>query len=80
MALSAISYEILDDLLALRISNCTVTCPEEARDLKALRAAQMELAALQRAPATRTVEASAATSVKLSRRLQRLVHEAAAAC
>jgi len=83
MSLSPTSFEILSDLLALRLESFLVTTNEEARELRQLRACQQELCNLQTlarrlvrdmaAPgATEEAAETRATKGKISRRLQRL--------
>ncbi len=80
MSLSPSSFEILSDLLELRLESFLVTSSEEARELKMLRHCQHELSYLQNigrkmlaAAAPKAPEA--AEKPKISRRLQRLVKD-----
>jgi len=80
MSLSPMSFEILSDLLELRLEAFLVTSTEEARELKMLKAAQMELTGLQSLgrhiappkPAPQLIEGK---KPKISRRLQRMVRD-----
>lgn len=87
MTLSPTSYEILSDLLALRLESFLVTTREEATEMRQLRICQRELEHLseigtqmiaepvETAAETETVPETLQKSspIKLSRRLQRLL-------
>lgn len=89
MSLSPTSFEILSDLLAIRLESFLVTSGEEAREMRQLKHCQNELVHLQRmaremarpkpaaaAPAPEKAEKlEPAAKPKLSRRLQRLVDD-----
>ena len=85
MSLSETSYEILSDLLELRLESFLVNSTEEARELKMLKGCQRELEMLrgigEKLSLERAVEISKQTvpSSKLPRRLQRLIAAEAAA-
>ena len=79
MSLSPMSFEILSDLLALRLESFLVTSTDEARELKLLRHCQQELTNLhamgrEMAHEMAALPAAAAPAPKISRRLQRLVN------
>jgi hypothetical protein len=78
MSLSETSYEILSDLLTLRLETFLVNSNEEAKELRMLRHAQRELENLQKIGASLALPAPAApaqpfAAAKLPRRLQRLI-------
>jgi len=86
MSLSPSSFEILSDLLELRLEAFMVTSSEEARERKMLEICQRELVGLQqlaRGMVSETVPAPVLTSKapakntnpKLPRRLQRLLRD-----
>lgn len=85
MSLSPTSFEILSDLLAIRLENFLVTSTEEAREMRQLKHCQNELVNLQNMArqmvAQRKAEAAEgpagmpAAKPKISRRLQRLVQD-----
>ncbi len=87
MSLSETSYEILSDLLELRLESFLVTSNEEARELKMLKHCQRELSHLQNMantlaqntgmPAPTVTAEQSASAAKLPRRLQRLIQEEA---
>jgi hypothetical protein len=82
MSLSETSYEILSDLLLLRLESFLVTSNEEAKELRMLKHAQRELENLQKIGESMALAAPAAAASaagqpfaagKLPRRLQRLI-------
>jgi len=86
MSLSPSSFEILSDLLELRLEAFMVTSGEEARERKMLEICQRELVGLQSlayqmmgepapAPAPKSQPAIQAAKTKIPRRLQRLVRD-----
>ena len=90
MSLSETSYEILSDLLVLRLEAFLVTSTDEARELKMLRQCQKELENLHGMGTAMALPAPAKTAstmpaqtetqfaaAKLPRRLQRLIQSEA---
>jgi len=86
MSLSPSSYEILSDLLELRLEAFMVTSSEEARERKMLEICQRELVGLQNlahqmmrepvpASAPKSQPAIQTAKTKIPRRLQRLVRD-----
>lgn len=90
MSLSPTSFEILSDLLAIRLESFLVTSNEEAREMRQLKHCQAELVHLRNmarqmaAPAKKAAvieekpikaQAQPTGRSKLSRRLQRLVDD-----
>ena len=88
MSLSPSSFEILSDLLELRLEAFMVTSGEEARERKMLEICQRELAGLQglarqmigepasiSTPKPQTVIQAHVPKTKLPRRLQRLMRD-----
>jgi hypothetical protein len=81
MSLSPTSFEILSDLLAIRLESFLVTSTDEAREMRQLKICQHELErlhALGRQMSTSKAPAAPienAKKPKLSRRLQRLVND-----
>lgn len=79
MSLSPTSFEILSDLLELRLEAFLVTSSDEARELKTLRQAQRELSNLQNMAREMKREmalpapSASPPQPKVSRRLQRLI-------
>lgn len=80
MSLSETSYEILSDLLILRLETFLVTSNEEAKELKMLQHCRKELENLQQMGEQMALPAPAAqpfSTAKLPRRLQRLIQSEA---